>query len=327
MSEVPVATAVADYARLQPTLQRAAADAATLITTILDEASINYLAVTGRAKTLQSFAAKASRLKDGVREFTDPLAQLGDLIGLRIITYVRSDVAAVVALLADEFELLDDRDLGAETASEGRFGYASRHLQLRLPPARQVAYADIGTRQIQVQLRTVLQHAWAEFEHDIRYKGNIPEEHRPDFDRRFSLAAGLIELADNELSTIRDRLRESQGPVTLTSDEDPRISATELAAFLAGQFADAGWSRTDRYEWMAGIVLELGITSLAELADIVRSVDADAIDRAMAYHYPAGAVRRLDDILLRIYAERYLGLRGNAHRVELLRARLAKFSS
>jgi ppGpp synthetase/RelA/SpoT-type nucleotidyltranferase len=58
-----------------------------------------------------------------------------------------------------------------------------------------------------VQIRTVLQHAWAEFEHDIRYKGTIPDEHAPDLDRRFTLAAGLLELADREFSTIRDRLQ------------------------------------------------------------------------------------------------------------------------
>ena len=39
------------------------------------------------------------------------------------------------------------------------------------------------------QVRTVLQHAWAEFEHDIRYKGTVPAEHASEFDRRFTLAA------------------------------------------------------------------------------------------------------------------------------------------
>jgi PmbA protein len=43
-----------------------------------------------------------------------------------------------------------------------------------------------------IQLRTVLQHAWAEFEHEIRYKGTVPSEHASDLDRRFTLAAGLL---------------------------------------------------------------------------------------------------------------------------------------
>src|SRR4051812_13488869 len=81
------------------------------------------------------------------------------------------------------------RARGELPASQGRFGYASRHLQL-----------EVDGRVVQVQLRTVLQHAWAEFEHDIRYKGTVPTEHASEFDRRFTLAAGLLELADQEFS-------------------------------------------------------------------------------------------------------------------------------
>ena len=57
----------------------------------------------------------------------------------------------------------------------------------------------------------MLQHAWAEFEHAIRYKGTIPEEHAPDLDRRFTLAAGLLELADREF-TADPRPAPGRGP-------------------------------------------------------------------------------------------------------------------
>jgi hypothetical protein len=176
-----------------------------------------------------------------------------------------------------------------------------------------------------VQIRTILQHAWAEFEHDVRYKGTIPEEHVPDLDRRFTLAAGLLELADREFSAIRDRLQATMGHQRLVADaDDPRISASDLATFLAGQFQDAGWSRTDHYAWMSGLLLELGITSLEELGGLLSSIDAQGINSRMAYRYPAGAVRRLDDALLAVYGTRYLALHGNAHRESSLRARLEK---
>ncbi len=173
----------------------------------------------------------------------------------------------------------------------------------------------------------MLQHAWAEFEHDIRYKGTIPDEHVPDFDRRFTLAAGLLELADREFSTIRDRLQQgiTSGDAEV-EDDDPRISARELAAFLAGQYSDAGWSRTDHYAWISGLLLELGITSLAELGEVLRRVDAEDLVRRMDYRYPPGAVRRLDDALLAAYGDVYVELRGNAHRVPALRARLEKLT-
>jgi ppGpp synthetase/RelA/SpoT-type nucleotidyltranferase len=321
---------VAAYAADHESLVLAGAEAVELVTSVLDEAGINYLSVSGRTKSIASFAEKATRTVDGVRLYTDPLREIGDQLGVRVITYVRDDVDAVADLLGDQVVVNDDRDLGRETASEGRFGYASRHLQIALDAAResQPAYAHLRGRNVQVQIRTVLQHAWAEFEHDIRYKGTVPVEHAQDFDRRFTLAAGLLELADQEFATIRDRLK---GPVAsteplepVTPNDDPRLDARELAAFLAGQYADAGWSRADHYAWVSGLLLELGITSLDELAVVLRSTDEEAIRERMDYRYPPGAVRRLDDALLATYGEEYVGLHGNSHRVAALRARLDK---
>jgi ppGpp synthetase/RelA/SpoT-type nucleotidyltranferase len=326
----PAPSAVAAYAAGHDDRVLAAAEAVDLVINLLDEAGINYLTVSGRAKSVASFAEKAVRSVDGVRLYTDPLREIGDQLGVRVITYVRDDVDAVAELLTDQVIVNDDRDLGRETASEGRFGYASRHLQICLDAARvgQPAYAHLAGRNVQVQIRTVLQHAWAEFEHDIRYKGTVPTEHAPDFDRRFTLAAGLLELADQEFATIRDRLRAPvAGAVSaepVAPDDDPRLDARELAAFLAGQYADAGWSRADHYDWVSGLLLELGITSLDELGDVLRATDETVIRERMDYRYPPGAVRRLDDALLATYGTTYVDLHGNAHRAAALRTRLDK---
>ena len=328
LEEDVVPAAIQEYAAREPELVLAAQQFVVLVTSILDEAGINYLSVTGRTKGVASFAAKAGRMVDGRPAFTDPLREITDQIGVRVITYVHSDVSAVADLLDDQVVVKDDRDFGQETASEGRFGYASRHLLIALDAARESdpVYADLRGRIAQVQVRTVLQHAWAEFEHDIRYKGTVPEEHARDLDRRFTLAAGLLELADQEFSTIRERLSRGTPDRTAAAPDDPRIDPRELAAFLAGQYADAGWSRTDHYAWISGLLLELGIDSLDELAEVVRGSGGEDLNARMGYRYPPGAVRRLDDALLAAYGDRYLALHGNAHRVDALRARLEKLT-
>ena len=313
---VKARTAVADYAARRPALEAATDNYLQLVTALLDDAGINYLSITARTKSVESFAAKAERTVDGTRLFSDPLVEITDQIGLRVITYLRDDVEAVATLLADEMRLLDDRDMGLETAREGRWGYASRHLLVGVGGEQQPA---------SIQVRTVLQHAWAEFEHDIRYKGSIPAEHVPDLDRRFTLAAGLLELADREFTAIRERLRVSMPEQTIAEDEtDPRIATPVLATYLGNRYSDAGWSRTDHYAWISGLLLELGITSLDELSTVLDSVDADAVNATMGYRYPAGAVRRLDDALLAVFGDRYLNLHGNAHRVALLGERLKR---
>lgn len=314
----PARAAVRAYEDLRPTIL-ATTDAYTaLVTSLLDDAGINYLSVTGRTKSVASFAVKAHRRVDGRPAFSDPMREITDQIGVRVITFVHSDVSAVADLLAAAMTVLDDRDMGQETAREGRFGYSSRHV---------LVAADEGSalagHQASVQVRTVLQHAWAEFEHDVRYKGTVPQEAAPDMDRRFTLAAGLLELADREFSTIRDRLQESMtGHPAEDDEDDPRISAQDLASFLAGRFADAGWSRTDHYAWISGLLLEMGVTSLEELGALLAQVNTRAINEGMDYRYPPGAVRRLDDALLHIFGQRYARLSGNAERRDALRVRL-----
>ncbi|WP_277872991.1 DUF429 domain-containing protein [Raineyella fluvialis] len=317
--------AVREYAEIQPYAAEAARRLTAWLTTTLDDAGVNYLDITGRGKGTASFAAKANKSVDGHPVHPDPLADITDQIGTRVITYVRSDVAVVADLLTDQLTVLDDRDMGQLTASEGRFGYVSRHLEVALDPIwlGDLPVETFRVPSAQVQIRTVLQHAWAEFEHDIRYKGSVPEELAPDLNRRFTLAAGLLELADREFEVIRERLRERIPPRDLDADpNDPRIRAEELTTFLAGQFPDSGWSRTDHYTWISGVLLELGIDSLHKLAGLLSSVDSAAITDRMGYRHPPGAVRRLDDALLAVFGTAYIALPSNAHRVALLNTRL-----
>ncbi|MDP9168275.1 MAG: DUF429 domain-containing protein, partial [Actinomycetota bacterium] len=312
-----VRDAIAEFATRRPALLGATDHYLHLVTTLLDDAGINYLNVTARTKSVASFAEKADRSVDGRRLYTDPLSEITDQVGLRVITFLHDDVTTVANLLAEEMQLLDDRDMGQETAREGRWGYASRHLLVAVEGEQQPA---------SIQVRTVLQHAWAEFEHDIRYKGSIPEEDAPDLDRRFTLAAGLLELADREFSAIRERLKSSPPAQRSEQSSDPRIGTPVLATYLGNRFPDAGWSRTEHYAWISGLLLELGIDSLDELDELLGAVDTDAVNQRMDYRYPAGAVRRLDDALLARFGDRYVGLTGNSHRVAQLQARLEKLS-
>jgi predicted RNase H-like nuclease/ppGpp synthetase/RelA/SpoT-type nucleotidyltranferase len=317
--EATPSTAVAEYATRRPDLVAATEQYLKLVTGLLDEAGINYLSITARTKSVDSFAAKANRrAADGTRMYSDPLVEITDQVGLRVITYLREDVDAVANLLAGEMRLLDDQDMGLQTARQGRWGYASRHLLM-----------GVGGEQYpaSIQVRTVLQHAWAEFEHDVRYKGSIPTEHVSELDRKFTLAAGLLELADREFTEIRERLRTTMSEEETDFSTDSRIATPVLATYLGNRFADAGWSRTDHYSWISGLLLELGITSLEALTGVLDSVDTDEINRLMDYRYPPGAVRRLDDALLAVFGDRYIGLDGNGHRIPLLQNRIEKLRS
>ncbi len=318
MTRRPHRQAVATYTASYPQIEAATAGFVELITAIIDDAGINYLSITGRAKAPKSFAGKVVRRAE---ELTDPLSEITDQVGVRVITYVQSDIQAVAGLLTEQFKVLEDRDLGLEAASEGRFGYASRHL---LVSRDREATGYDPLRCASVQLRTVLQHAWAEFEHDARYKGDVPAEHVSDLDRRFTLAAGLLELADREFSIIRDRLQSGLGEVGEVVSGEHGLTAGDLTTFLAGRYTGSGFSRTEHYTLSAQLLAELGITSIEQLAELLAEADSEGTMRAMGYRYPPGAARRLDDDLLAAFRERYVDLPGNADRRSALRGRLQR---
>ena len=323
-----VEQAVDEYRERHPTLVEATGRYIEMVQALLDDAGINYLSVSGRTKSVESFKGKAERLVDGVPMHPNPIEDITDVIGVRVTTYVQADVTAVADLLAQELAVLDDRDLGLETARAGRWGYASRHLLVAVDASRVVphTYEPLRRLNASVQIRTVLQHAWAEFEHDIRYKGVVPDEHAFDLDRRFTLAAGLLELADREFSAIRARLQVAipDEPEPEEAPAHPQVGSQDLAKYLAGTYSDAGWSRTDHYIWVSGLLQELGITTIEALDEVLASVDSTEVTDRMGYKYPPGAVRRLDDALLAAFGERYVDLAGNAHRRAALESRLTK---
>lgn len=312
------------YTAQYPRTVRRTEDYVRRVAAVVDDADINYLSITGRAKTPASFSDKAARrLQQFGPEGFDPIRDITDQIGVRIITYVQSDIAPLAQLLAEHFTVLEDRDMGLETASEGRFGYASRHMLISDDPD---ATGYDPKRCASVQLRTVLQHAWAEFEHDARYKGEVPTQFASELDRRFTLAAGLIELADREFSLIRDTLATTSA-VTRFEADGLRVDPRELASFLAGRYEDSRFSRPDHYVEATHLLAELGISSINELRSELTLVNSERTQRAMGYRHAPGAVRRLEDDLLARFRERFVDLPTNSERREALRGRLQRLGS
>jgi hypothetical protein len=109
------------------------------------------------------------------------------------------------------------------------FGYRSLHYVCSAPASSSLPSAF----RFEVQLRTVLQHAWAEVEHDLGYKASaaVPDVIR----RRFSRVASLLELADQEFSSIRSDLARYQAEVhaeVSRADRAIELDVVSLPALL-----------------------------------------------------------------------------------------------
>lgn len=260
---------------------------------LLVDAGVSFDRVAARTKTWRSLKTKAmQRTPTGEFRYPDPWHDIKDIIGIRVTTYFSADIPVVLDVLGKHFTILKSVDKAAETRIAGGFGYGSHHVVLQVKDASD-DLPEFRGFVFEVQIRTVLQHAWAEFEHDIRYKG--ADEHDPRIDRAFTLAAGLIELADQQF----DQIARIQGEAP-TAEDDVELSAETLPGVLAMLVGKRfPRSRSEYYSWLEELLAVNGITTVAELRDLLNDTDIAAVEAALNYQFVPGQVRIIDDLLLR----------------------------
>lgn len=125
-----------------------------------------------------------------------------DLIGIRVICMYESDIEKVVEVLKDNFETLDITNKTLQLLEKkDSFGYKGVHLDLKLNKERRTfkEYLHISQFQFEVQVRSIVQDAWSEVDHKLKYKKSLSEK----LQRRVINLAALFEMADREFDAIR----------------------------------------------------------------------------------------------------------------------------
>jgi ppGpp synthetase/RelA/SpoT-type nucleotidyltranferase len=199
-------------------------------------------AVTGRAKSVDSLRGKLRR-----KRYARPDQRLTDLIGVRVITYYQDAVDPIVKRLRQQFDIsLRDTIDKRQSLGLGEFGYRSVHVVARLKSGQALALSDrnIRKRWFEIQVRSVVEHAWAEIEHEIVYKSGIifPDSMR----RRLARLAGTLELLDNEFLALRDTrsalIQKYRAAYENGKDQRMSFDVARLWGFLEV-------SRPDGYNW------------------------------------------------------------------------------
>lgn len=188
------------YAAQYPLVQNAARLVESEVERVVRDTGAFIHAVTARAKSVDSLRGKLRR-----KPYKRPGQQLTDLIGVRVITYYRDAVDPVVTRLRQAFEVNEKDTIDKRRVLGLReFGYRSVHVIARLKPAQVLPLHDkiIRKRWFEIQVRSVVEHAWAEIEHEIVYKSGIVFAEATL--RRFASLAGTLELLDNEFLALRD---------------------------------------------------------------------------------------------------------------------------
>jgi ppGpp synthetase/RelA/SpoT-type nucleotidyltranferase len=203
-----------------------------LLRALLRAAHIREHSVTGRVKRRDSYAKK---LEDKLTEGAE-VGDITDVVGVRVTTYFEDDVDKVAAVVEQEFEI--DRENSEDkraTMHPKQFGYQSVHYVAVFKDARiaLAEYKRFSGCKVEIQIRSILQHAWAEIEHDLGYKSPIAIP--KSVERRFAQLASLLESADKEFVQIRDDLEEYRKEVSESVSlrpQDVRIDKDSLAEYI-----------------------------------------------------------------------------------------------
>ena len=169
----------------------------TILNEILEESRVHTIGY--RVKGIESLIGK---IVDKPKY--DVLTDITDLCGLRIITNLESDIEYVENILRQNFNIdeANCRDHRKRPAND--FGYLSLHLVLSLGPDRENLPENIQIKGLkaEVQIRSILQHAWAEIEHDLGYKNS--EDIPDDLKRGANRLSAILEAADLEFVRLKN---------------------------------------------------------------------------------------------------------------------------
>jgi putative GTP pyrophosphokinase len=259
--------------------------------TALRKERLKFHSLTSRIKTFDSVAAKAEG-----KSIDEPIKNLVDLVGLRIVALFLGDVDRIAALLKEAFEVqfvdnkIEDGDLS-------KFGYLSVHLHVKFKNSFSgTRYDEIKQLVFEIQIRTIAMDAWASASHYLDYKSE--EDIPTDLKRDFHALSGLFYVADkhfemffrNRQAAVRDVRKHSERSDFLEQE----INLDTLTEYLAKKYAARPVATLSQISVLVKSLRERGLVRLGEL-DLVLDQNASILakrEKDKSGHFNrVGAVR------------------------------------
>jgi ppGpp synthetase/RelA/SpoT-type nucleotidyltranferase len=199
-----------------------------LIETILEVKKLPYQSVQARVKDREKLKTKYCNPKKDYKS----LDEMPDVVGLRIITYYSDTIDHLAAIVGQEFTECGLRE-DKRVIEPDSFGYSAIHMDCSYSPERlkTTEYRRFSGLRFEIQITTVIGHAWAEMQHPWYDELNSPTEEL----RRFHRLAAVLELAEQEFLEVRkkkdERARTASVRVEAKAPGTP-ITTESLAAFI-----------------------------------------------------------------------------------------------
>ena len=198
---------------------------------LIDDSNIQIHNISSRVKERKSLLEKIESKNGKYNNLLD----ITDISGIRVITYFDNDVDTIAKLVEKEFEIDIPNSVDKRNVAADKFGYMSVHYVAGLSKSRLDLTENKKYEKLkfELQIRSILQHSWAEIEHDLGYKGEFTI---PQFSKRsFHRIAALLETADIEFSRLKQILYDYEQKIKNGTDENlinESINKVTLAQFI-----------------------------------------------------------------------------------------------
>lgn len=228
---MPVENILKEFDRDAHRFESCRIDTERLIQKLLNEGGLRVHKLESRVKNRSSLEKKINRKLEKYNSLCD----ITDTVAFRIITFFEDEVDTVAELIKTHFDIDEENSIDKRLKNSDKFGYQSLHhvFSYKVERTNLPEYQAYLSLKCEIQIRSILQHAWAEIEHDIGYKSElgIPILAK----RNFMRTAALLETADLEFVRLRDTLNEYKDDVSQrvkTAPETVLIDRTSLESYL-----------------------------------------------------------------------------------------------
>lgn len=234
-----------------------------ILTERIAAAGVKIHSIERRVKELPSVIKKCQQ------KGTTNIEDLVDVVGTRVVSLFRSDLAQIGKIVAENFDVIHTDDKVAK--DPGSLGYMSIHYICKMPSRyKGPRYDNTAGVQFEIQVRTLCMHAWAAVSHYLDYKGDwdVPV----DLKRSLSALSGLFYVADTEFEQFyAARIESKRGAERLASSSEPtEVNLDTVTAFLQRKFPERHQTHDDAY---SSFVRELKRAGFDSLVDVERDID------------------------------------------------------
>lgn len=237
-----------------------------ILNSSIEKEKIKVHSFKSRVKDYSSFLEKVDR-----KRYEDSFTQCTDLAGVRIVCLFLNQVDQIKKIIENEFEVIEITNKRTSKKFD-QFGYLSLHMIIKMPKHRKqfVEYQDLEGLVCEVQIRTILQEAWAEIEHYLNYKATKEEKNQELLRKIFSLA-GMLEVADStfeDISTgfskmVHKKVKISEGSITA-------LNLYKFSRAYFKEFDDEWDKRQERKFFKLSMeIKKLSIIKMMQLKDLL----------------------------------------------------------